>query len=173
MESDFQTSVRRKEAYNFKSIARIVFGLVWLIDGFFKIQPEFAKNLPSLIRQGSDSQPKWMSGWFSFWVDITKSDPQLWGLLIAIAELSLAFSLIFGKIGYLFGILTSLVIWAVPEVFGKSYGPTSTDIGTGIIYAIVFLLLIDINAMEGLSILSLNHYIEQKHHWWRMLAEFS
>lgn len=134
------------------------------------------QNLPVLIQQGADSQPAWLSGWFSFWINITTPNPQPWAYLIALTELGLAFSLIFGfmrKTGYIVGVITSLVIWAVPEGFGGAYGPTSTDIGTGIIYAFVFLLLMDINAMEGPSKISLDYYIEQRFAFWKMVAEFS
>ena len=77
------------------------------------------------------------------------------------------------KVGYIVGIFTSLVIWGVPEGFGGPYGPTSTDIGTGIIYAMVFILFIIINALEGPSHYSVDYYIEQKYNKWRILAEFS
>ena len=77
------------------------------------------------------------------------------------------------KIGYLSVLLTSLVIWSVPEHFGGPYDPATISVGTGIIYAMVFLLFIVINAMEGPSRYSLDYYIEQKYSWWRIFAEFS
>lgn len=176
MKSSEYNGIIHRNATSLKSIARIVFGLIWLIDAFFKFQPEFSQNLPSLITEGAASQPSWLSGWFNFWVQITTADPAFWAFIIAFTELGLAISLIFGfmrKIGYLAGILTSFVIWGVPEGFGGPYGPTSTDIGTGIIYAMVFVLFIIINAMEGPSHYSIDYYIEQKIKWWRILAEFS
>ena len=176
MEVNSSKSVVHRNAYILKSLARILFGLIWLVDAFFKFQPEFAQNLPDLIKQGATSQPSWLSSWFSFWVDVTTVNPQPWAYLIAFTELAIAISLILGfmrKIGYLVGILTSLIIWGVPEGFGGPYGPTSTDIGTGIIYAMVFLLLIVVNDMEGPSHYSLDFYIEQKYKFWRVLAEFS
>lgn len=165
-----------RHAIKLKSAARILFGLIWLIDAFFKIQPEFINSLPELIQQGAASQPAWLGGWFSFWVTVTKTNGLFFALLIAFTEGSLAISLIFGfmrKVGYLAGIFTSLVIWSVPEGFGGPYGPTSTDIGTGIIYAIAFLFLIIINSVEGPSRYSIDYYIEQRFSWWRKLAEFS
>lgn len=176
MESKVQKSFVKQYATILKSVARILFGLVWLIDAFFKFQPDFAKSLPDLIQEGAASQPSWLNGWFSFWVTTTKMNTAFWAFLIAFTELGLAICLIFGfmrKIGYLVGILTSLVIWSVPEGFGGPYGPTSTDIGTGIIYALVFLFLIIINSLEGPSKYSIDFFIEQRIAWWRKVAEFS
>ena len=77
------------------------------------------------------------------------------------------------KIGYAVGIITDLVIWDVPEGFGGPYGPPSTYTGTGIIYALVFFLLIVINNLKGPSRYSVDYYIEQRISWWRKLSEFS
>ena len=176
MEQNIEKGFIYRHAIKLKSIGRILFGFIWLIDAFFKIQPDFAKNLPDLIQEAAASQPSWLNGWFTFWVNITKTDPAFWAFSIAFTELAIAICLIFGfmrKIGYVAGIITSLVIWSVPEGFGGPYGPTSTDIGTGIIYAIAFLFLIVINSMEGPSKYSVDFYIEKKFSWWKMLAEYS
>lgn len=176
MEQNSEQGFVARYATNLKSASRILFGLIWLTDAFFKFQSNFASSLPSLIQEGANSQPTWLNGWFSFWESTTKIDTTFWALLIAFTELALAICLIFGfmrKIGYLAGILTSLVIWSVPEGFGGPYGPTSTDIGTGIIYAMVFLFLIIVNSLEGPSRYSVDYYIEKRYIWWRKLAEFS
>ena len=163
-------------ANTLKSFARIIFGSVWLIDAYFKFQPGFAQNFSSLIQGAAAGQPAWLIPWFSFWVSTTAPNPVLWSYIIAFSELGIALSLIFGfmrRVGYSGGMVLSLLIWAVPEGFGGSYGPSSTDIGTGVIYAIVFLMLITINALEGPSRYSLDYYIEKKFRWWRKFAEFS
>lgn len=170
--------IKHKTGYFLKSIARIIFGLIWLIDAFFKFQPDFVQNLPALIKAGAASQPSFLSGWYSFWINITSAAPVFFALLIGLTEFSIAISLIFGfmrKIGYSVGILTSLVIWMVPEGFGGPYVASAipTDIGTGIIYAMVFILFIVINDLEGPSKYSIDFYIEQKYHFWKYLAEFS
>ena len=74
---------------------------------------------------------------------------------------------------YLVGMVYSLVLWSVPEGFGGPYGPTSTDIGTAIIYAFVFLALILINTEFGTSKYSLDSILEKRIKWWRKLSEFS
>ncbi len=51
------------------------------------------------------------------------------------------------------------------------YGPGSTNIGTGIAYALVSLLFLVINGTFGLSKYSLDHVIEARWPSWKRLAE--
>ena len=69
-------------------------------------------------------------------------------------------------------ILSRKAIWSVPESFGGPYDPSATDIDTGIIYAIAFLMLMIINMQGGASKYSLDKVIEKRVKWWRKLAEF-
>lgn len=167
--------VYRNASY-IKSVARITFGFVWLIDAYFKFQPGFVQNFSNLIQAGGQGQPAWLAPWFSFWVNFTSLNPAAWGYVIAFSELAIAISLIFGfmrRIGYSGGFLLSLLIWSIPEGFGGPYGASSTDIGTAIIYAIVFIMLIVINAEQGTSKYSVDSYMEKRFGWWKKLAEFS
>ncbi|MDE1860926.1 MAG: DoxX family protein [Candidatus Micrarchaeota archaeon] len=170
-----KVSFFERNAIPLKSIARILFGGVWLIDAYFKFLPNFAQNFSNLVASTAQGQPAWFGGWFAFWVSVTSSNPALWAYIVAFSELALAICLIFGfmrKVGYSGGILLSLLIWAIPEGFGGPYGPSSTDIGTGVIYAIVFLMLIVINATAGPSRYSVDYYLEKRFKWWKKLAEF-
>ena len=169
-----QEGLVHEHAVLLKSIARIIFGLMWAVDGYFKLSPDF--TITPFISQDLSGQNIIFKVWYKFWFDIINPIPQLWVFVITITEFGLAFSLIFGfmrKVGYLSGIVTSLIIWGVPERFGGPYDSFSTNIGTGIIYAMVFLLFIVINSLEGPSRYSIDYYIEQRYHWWRLLAEFS
>jgi nitrite reductase (NO-forming) len=158
-----------------KSAIRVVFGIVWLVDASFKFQPSFSQTFSTLLSGAAAGQPAWLAGWFYFWANITSTNPAFFAYLIAVLELALAISLILGfmrKVGYTGGFLLSLVIWSVPESFGGPYGPSATDIGTGIIYAIAFLMLMIINMQGGTSKYSLDRVIEKRVKWWRKLAEF-
>ncbi len=170
-----KTSFFYRNSLVLKSLARIAFGVIWLVDASFKFQQGFVNNFSGMIASAGQGQPGWLSGWFSFWVGITASNPSMWAYIIAFSETAVAMSLIFGfmrKIGYSGGFLLSFLIWSVPEGFGGPYGPSSTDIGTGIIYAMVFLMLITINTLEGPSRYSIDYYIERKIRWWKKFAEF-
>ena len=155
-----------------KTILRVSFGIVWMIDGALKFQPGF--SLLSNIQSAASGAPAWLAPWFNFWINMTNVNPTFLTYSIGAIELALALGLILGflrKIVYIVGFLYSLVVWSVPEGFGGPYGPGSTDIGTGIIYAFVFALLMIVNAGFGPSKLSLDYLIEKKLPSWRRLAE--
>ncbi len=158
-----------------KSVMRIIFGIVWGIDGVFKFQPGFADTLVGQISDAANGQPGWLQPWFSFWSQTVSSNPAFFAYSIGILELALAAALTLGivrKIAYTGGFFLSLVIWSVPEGFGGAYGPGSTDIGTGIIYAFVFIFLMILAATYGPSRWSLDAAIERRWPGWRRIAEF-
>ncbi len=155
-------------------IFAIIFGIVWGIDGTFKFIMDMPKYFTSMITSAGVGQPAWLRPWFSFWATQTAANPTLWVYLIGVLELALAFALITGflrKTAYGGGFVLSLLIWSVPEGFGGPYGPGSTDIGTGIIYAIVFLFLLMLNASHGPDPYTLDYKIERKVKWWKIFAE--
>jgi uncharacterized membrane protein YphA (DoxX/SURF4 family) len=163
-----------KHCSTLKSGVRIAFGLVWLIDGLLKFQPDMPSVFSQLIAQAEQGQPAWLMPWFNFWSNLVRVNPAFFVYLIGTLEVALAISLIFGaarKLAYTGGMALSLLIWSVPEGFGGPYGPSSTDIGTGIIYSFVFLLLLIINATYGTSRYSADYLIEQKIAWWKRVAE--
>ncbi len=153
---------------------RVIFGLVWGVDGALKFQPGLSDSMVDLINKAGQGQPAWLAPWFNFWSGTVSSNPTLYVTTIGISELALSLALIFGllrKITYTAGFFLSLVIWSVPEGFGGPYGPGSTDIGTGIIYSFVFLLLLVVNAAFGPSKFSLDYFIEKKVPAWKRIAE--
>lgn len=157
-----------------KTGIRVVFGIVWGIDGALKFQPGVAQSLSGMISDAGQGQPAWLAPWFAFWSQTVSANPAFFATTIGLFETALAFALLAGflrKIAYTGGIVLSLVIWSVPEGFGGPYGPSSTDIGTGIIYAFVFLLLLLVNATFGPSRLSLDYLIEKRWPSWTRLAE--
>ncbi len=158
-----------------KSGMRIIFGLVWGIDGLLKLQPGFADTLVGQITDAATGQPGWLQPWFSFWSQTVASNPAFFATSIGLLEIALALALVFGllrKLAYTGGFFLSLVIWSVPEGFGGAYGPGSTDIGTGIIYAFCFLFLMILAATYGPSAWSLDYQIEKRWKGWRRIAEF-
>ncbi|MCL5430096.1 MAG: DoxX family protein [Candidatus Marsarchaeota archaeon] len=155
---------------------RIVFGIIWLIDASFKFQPGFADTLSQMITAAGQGQPAWLLPWFNFWAATVAPDPTFWVYLVGGGELLIGLALVLGgmrKITYVVGMVLSLFIWAVPEGFGGAYGPSSTDIGTGIIYAMTFLALMAINADYGPSKFSVDKWLEKRFKWWKKLAEFN
>jgi uncharacterized membrane protein YphA (DoxX/SURF4 family) len=122
-------------------ILRIIFGIVWAIDGAFKWAPEFVNNFASYVSGVMADQPAAVQAWLKFWVDVIQIDPHVFAHFVAVAETALAVALILGlfsNLAYLGGVLLSIVIWSTAEGFGGPYRAGSTDIGAAIIYVLVF-----------------------------------
>jgi uncharacterized membrane protein YphA (DoxX/SURF4 family) len=134
-----------RNVHSLKTIVRIIFGVFWAIDGVLKFQPGYVASFPGSIKEAASGQPSWLAGWFSFWSSTTSSNPAFYVYSTGLLEVVLAFCLILGflrKPAYIVSLFLSLVIWSVPEGFGGPYGRGSTDIGTGIVYAIVSLMFL-------------------------------
>ena len=162
-----------RNASGLKTTFRILFGVIWLIDGAFKFAPGLVDDFPSMI--SGDGQPSWLQGWFSFWASQASANAAFWVYTTGVLELAVGLGLVFGlmrKVAYIGGAILSLFIWAVPEGFGGPYGTGSTDPGGGIVYAMVFLMLIVINSAYGPSRWSLDYAIERRWPAWAYLAEF-
>jgi len=122
-------------------VLRIVFGLVWAIDAWFKWQPDFINNFSDYLAGAQKDQPLLVHHWIGFWINVIKVDPHVFAYLVAIGETALALGLILGVLSNLtnlVGVLLSLVIWSTAEGFGGPYHSGSTDIGAAIIYVLVF-----------------------------------
>ena len=159
----------------FARVVEIIFGVVWGIDGAFKFIPGVVQAFPQLLQTAAAGQPAWLAWWFSFWSTAAAGNAALFVYSIGLLELALSFSLIFGfarRIGYSGGFVLSLLIWSVPEGFGGPYGPGATDIGTGIIYALAFLMLIALNVAYGSHKMSADNLLSRKFRRWRKIAAF-
>jgi nitrite reductase (NO-forming) len=155
-------------------VLRVIFGLFWLIDGALKFQPGFVDAFPDMISRAAAGQPSWLGGWFSFWASATSSNPALVVYSTGTLELAIGVCLVIGllkKIAYTASFFLSLVIWSVPEGFGGTYGPGSTDVGTGAVYALASIMFLVAMAAFGPSRLSLDSAIERKWPRWKSLAE--
>jgi uncharacterized membrane protein YphA (DoxX/SURF4 family) len=155
------------------AILRIVFGVIWGIDAAFKWQPAFRAGFLDQIKGAAAGQPSWLNGWFNFWIHLLSHNPNLFAWLVTIIETLVALALIFGvarRVTYLSATVFSLLIWAIAEGFGGPYSPTSTDIGTGIIYAVVFLSLYGLDRLSAKSTWSLDNYITEQLPWWSVMA---
>lgn len=127
------------------AILRIVFGIVWLIDAFFKWSPQFINNFTDYLTSGIQGQPILVQNWINFWVQIISINPRFFAVVVAILETAIALSLLSGilsKIAMYGGIVLTLVIWSTAEGFGGPYSASSTDIGAAIIYALLFVALL-------------------------------
>lgn len=169
-----QEPVPRSASWPLGTVVRITFGLIWAIDAWFKWQPEFQDNFMKLVQGGSASQPSWLGPFYQFWQTTLPPYAHSLALLTAIVETVIAVALIVGlarKPIYVIGALWSLGIWAIPEGFGNDDRAMSTDIGTSVIYVLVFAALWAVDSCAGPGRFSLDAVIERRQSWWRRIAE--
>ena len=122
-------------------VLRIVFGVVWAIDAWFKWQPSFISDFSGYLSGAQADQPTWVHHWIGFWINAVGIDPTLFAYLVAIGETAIAVALIVGvftNLTVVLGSLLSLAIWSTAEGFGGPYASGSTDIGAAVIYVLVF-----------------------------------
>jgi uncharacterized membrane protein YphA (DoxX/SURF4 family) len=131
-------------------IARIIFGLVWVVAALLQWFPQFQTTFVAQVTAAKGGQPGFIQGWISFWANLVSVNPLLFARILATMEAAIALFLILGlfsNLTSLVGIVLSLGIWSVPEGFGGPYVPGfSTDVGTAFPYAILFLVLLCLSA---------------------------
>lgn len=131
-------------------LLRIAFGLVWLVATWLKWQPAFQNSFVAQVSGAKDGQPGLMQAWISFWTTLVSANPLLFARFEAATETAIALFLLFGLFSNLtsiVGLLLSLGIWSTAEGFGGPYLPGhSTDVGTALLYAILFAVLFSISA---------------------------
>ena len=141
------------------TLLRVLFGIVWLVDAFFKWQPGFRSSFAAMIQGMVTSQPGIVKPWFQFWALIATHTGHLLPDLTAVTETAIGVALILGfarRPVYVMGGLYALFVWAVGEGFGGPYAlGISTDVGAAPIYAFVFACLFILDARENAMVLSL------------------
>jgi thiosulfate dehydrogenase (quinone) large subunit len=127
------------------TLLRVLFGVVWLIDAFFKWQPGFRDSFAAMLQGMVTSQPGIVKPWFQFWALLATHTGHLLPDGTAVTETALGIALIIGfarRPVYIMGALYALSVWAIGEGFGGPYAlGTSTDVGAALIYAFVFVCL--------------------------------
>ena len=137
--------------------------------------PGFRSGYMGMISVAGQGQPGWLKPWFSFWTNLQSPHPAFYAYLVAVLETLVALAVLFGiarKLSYITCAAFSVVIWAVAEGFGGPYTSGASDIGTAIIYALVFMCLLTLSAYTGPDTYSVDHFLETKISWWWKVAEF-
>ena len=157
-----------------KDALRITFGVIWLIDATRKWLPGFRASYMSVIMAEAQGQPGWLRPWFDFWIRFQHPEAMFLAYLAAVLETLIAVALIAGfarKLTYLSAIAFSLVIWGTAEGFGGPYTSGASDIGTAVIYAVVFAALLTLSYYTVPSPYTADYYLEKKISWWWRIAE--
>ena len=157
-----------------KDALRISFGIIWLIDAILKWLPGFRADYMGTIMGQAQGQPGWLKPWFDFWIRFQHPDAMPFAWLVAVVETLIAVALITGfarKLTYIAAIVFSVLIWGTAEGFGGPYTSGAADIGTAVIYALVFAALLALSYYAGPSRYSADYDLEKKISWWWRIAE--
>ena len=122
-------------------VLRIVFGLIWGVDAWFKWQPGFINGFRDYLAGAQADQPLLIHHWIGFWINVVGLDPLVFAYSVAVGETAIALALIFGvftNVTVVTGSVLSLIIWSTAEGFGGPYQSASTDIGAAVMYVLVF-----------------------------------
>ena len=164
----------RRHLYHRVAIARIAFGVLFAVDAALKWFPSFTTAFIDQVKGAFVGQPGWLQPWFRFWIRVFSTQPRFFAYATAVVETLIALALVLGlarAVTYFAAALYSLAIWAIPEGFGGPYTHGVTDIGAGIIYAVVFLTLYQLDTLADESPWSLDPWVERHLPWWRKLSE--
>ncbi|NMP21183.1 DoxX family protein [Sulfobacillus harzensis] len=156
------------------SLLRIAFGIIWGIDATLKWAPAFQKSYLSQVYAAAQGQPAWLAWLFHSAESVIRLDPRFFAIATAVVESLTALGLLLGfarRAGYIAGLVFSLMVWALAEGFGGPYTAGATDIGTGIIYAVVFAALYGLDRAVGPSPWSLDAVIARRWRRWEEVSE--
>ena len=156
------------------TIVRLVFGVIFAIDATLKWLPGYRATFLFQLKSVAVGQPSWLHGWFQMWISLQSNAPLTFATLVGLTETGLALVLLLGvarRAGYTAGVMYTLVLWGVGEGFGGPYRFGSTDIGTGIIYALLFVTLLTFAPPARRERLSLDRVLVSRLSWWRFVAE--
>jgi uncharacterized membrane protein YphA (DoxX/SURF4 family) len=154
---------------------RIAFGVVFAINAVLKWLPGYRHGYLAGLKGVAQGQPGFVHGWFHFWITLQSGSPSLWADLTGVTETGLALVLLLGlarRPGYLVGAVYMLLVWAVGEGFGGPYTSGATDVGTGIIYTLLFLALYVTAPTADQEYLSLDRALVARHPAWARIADF-
>ena len=100
---------------------------------------------------------------------MNRIDPHSFATLVAIIETFIALVLVLGfaRTVHLHSWTAfSLLIWSVAEGFGGPYTSASVDIGTAIIYAIVFIALYQLDKLSTPPSWAIDKFLDVRLSWW-------
>ncbi|MDD5371559.1 MAG: multicopper oxidase domain-containing protein [Anaerolineaceae bacterium] len=151
---------------------RAAFGVVWAVDAFLAWQPAFAAHYVGYLQNAAQGQPAWLQSWFQFWINLVTPSAGIFISATRIIETLIALGLLLGlaiQWTYLLGAFFSLLIWATAEGFSGPYVTEAGNLGPALVYVLIFLGLIIMDMLLGLSPYSLDHYLGEMSPGWRRL----
>jgi nitrite reductase (NO-forming) len=156
------------------AIFRIGFGLFWVLNAWYKLQPGFQKQFVGMVSRAPQNAPAWVKSWIHLWGGFAGAHAALAYPLVVAIETAVAAALLLGfarRPLYLLGAIFSFMIWSVPEAFGRFWTAGQTDLGDSIMYSFIFLALYLVDAGAAGGGWSLDHWIAARVPWWRHISD--
>jgi nitrite reductase (NO-forming) len=136
---------RTPYALNWWAPVRVVFGVIWLIDGVLEWQPADFHNFLQLITAMSQGQPAPLAAVISAGQAVVAINPILANALLAGLETAIGLSLITNRLSrWALGAsaLLASLIWVFGQGLGMVFMAGATDIQSGPLYVLVSLMLL-------------------------------
>ncbi len=124
---------------------RIVFGVIWLIDGVLEWQSADFHNLLQLITAMSQGQPAPLAAVIRAGQAVVAINPILANAMLAALETAIGLSLITNRLTrWALGVsaLLAAMIWVFGQGLGMVFMAGATDIQSGPLYILVSLMLL-------------------------------
>ena len=152
---------------------RLLVGAIVAVDASLQFLPGAPPQVAYLLVVGAGQDQPTISWWFSYWAGVIGGDPGLWWYGTGILTAALATCLILGvarRLAYVVGFLFGLMLWAVPNGFGGPYAAPNTDVGAGLLYAVLFLMLLQMDSVSGPARWTGDAALERRWPGWRWLG---
>ena len=124
---------------------RIIFGVIWLIDGVLEWQPADFHNFLQLVTAMSQGQPAPLGAVISAGQAVVAINPTVANGLLAAVETAVGLSLVTNTLSrwaLRLSVLLAALIWVFGQGFGMVFMAGATDIQSGPLYVLVSLMLL-------------------------------
>jgi cytochrome oxidase Cu insertion factor (SCO1/SenC/PrrC family) len=135
-----------------RTVLRIGFGLLWLLDGLLQAQPQMAGGLPSVLQPTADGSPSWVVHLVNWGANLWSYHPIAAAASSVWIQVGIGLWLIFAVRGWslrlaaLASVAWGLIVWAFGEAFGTILAPGLTVLfgapGAVLLYVVAGALLL-------------------------------
>ncbi len=115
-----------------RTVLRIGFGILWLLDGLLQAQPQMAGGLPSVLQPAADGSPGWVADMVNWGANLWSYHPVAAAASSVWIQVGIGLWLIFAVRGWslrlaaLSSVAWGLIVWSFGEAFGAILAPGLT-----------------------------------------------
>jgi cytochrome oxidase Cu insertion factor (SCO1/SenC/PrrC family) len=115
-----------------RTVLRIGFGVLWLLDGLLQAQPQMAGGMPSVLQPTADGSPGWVADMVNWGANLWSYHPIAAAASAVWIQVGIGLWLIFAVRGWslrlaaLSSVAWGLIVWSFGEAFGAILAPGLT-----------------------------------------------